>query len=119
MQMCFAINIAQQHSRLCGHSPQFRFNGPCVHNREIGDDAIITQVRPATTLWPRLLTATRRLFPRANCTARTASATPEQLAISRDVIDACIPDAPGRIVVSIGSSNACPWNSFLNASIVA
>ena len=51
MQMCFAINIAQQHSRLYGHSPQFRFNGHCVHNREIGDDAIITQVRPATTFY--------------------------------------------------------------------
>jgi hypothetical protein len=43
MQMCFAINIAQQRSRLYGHLLQFRFNGHSIHRREIDYDTIIAQ----------------------------------------------------------------------------
>jgi hypothetical protein len=44
--MCFAINIAEQRSRLHSHGAQLQVDGNPVHRLEVDDDAIVAQGPP-------------------------------------------------------------------------
>jgi hypothetical protein len=76
--MCFAIDIAEQRSRLHAHRAQLRVDGNLVQRREVDDNAIIAQGPPGDVVTAAFDRDEKIVSARENFAARTTSAGSEQ-----------------------------------------
>jgi len=99
--MCFAINIAEQRSRLHAHGAPLRVDGNPVHRREVDDNAIIAQGSPGNIVTAAFdrdekIIGARKLHG-ANDIGRVRTLGDQ----ARMLINARIPNTSSRIVGGI------------------
>jgi hypothetical protein len=111
MWMCFAINIAEQRSRLHAHGAQLRVDGNPVHRREVDDNAIIAQGPPrniVTAAFDRdeKIVGARKLHG-ANDIGRVRTANDQAWML----VNGRIPNTSSRIVAGIAGQQRLPTES--------
>src|SRR5205823_2412005 len=108
MRMGFAINIAEQRSRLHSHGAQLRVDRNPVHRREVDDNAVIAQRPPGNIVTAAFdcdekIVSTRKLHG-ANNIGRVRTTNDQAWMF----VNARIPNTSSRIVAGIAGQQRLP-----------